>query len=108
MDVLKLKDMVRGWFIGNFEPSVYKTEDFEVAVMLHPKDQQWPAHYHKLATEINLVLEGRLIIQDQLLVKDDIFIIHPFEVVKPQFLEDCRILVVKTLSIPNDKYIVKE
>ena len=30
MDVTKLKDMHRGWFIGIFDPSVLNTEDFEV------------------------------------------------------------------------------
>lgn len=28
----KLDDMTRGWFVGNFEPSLYITNDVEVAV----------------------------------------------------------------------------
>ena len=27
-----LKDMIGGWFIGDFDPSVWKTSAFEVAV----------------------------------------------------------------------------
>ena len=31
MHVTKLSDYVRGYFIGNFEPSLLRTKDFEVA-----------------------------------------------------------------------------
>ena len=30
MKLHKLKDMFRGWIVGNFEPSLYKTNDVEV------------------------------------------------------------------------------
>ena len=56
MRVGKITDMTRGWMIGNFEPSLLKTELFEVAVLLHPKGQIWPAHYHRVATEYNLLI----------------------------------------------------
>jgi hypothetical protein len=32
MKVDKLDRMVKGWFVGNFEPTVIKTNDVEVAV----------------------------------------------------------------------------
>ena len=32
MEVHKLSDMVCGWFVGDFEPTLYKTTDVEVAV----------------------------------------------------------------------------
>ena len=32
MKTAKIADMKRGWFIGNFEPSLFKTNDVEVAV----------------------------------------------------------------------------
>ena len=32
MKIGKLRDMKRGWFIGDFEPSLLKTRDCEVAV----------------------------------------------------------------------------
>ena len=31
MKTAKLVDMVKGWFIGNFEPTLLKTNDCEVA-----------------------------------------------------------------------------
>ena len=32
MKVRRLDDMVRGWFVGNFEPTAYRTDGAEVAV----------------------------------------------------------------------------
>ena len=32
MEKFKLEDMVRGWFVGGFEPNVVKTTDGEVAI----------------------------------------------------------------------------
>ena len=32
MKVNKLDDMFKGWVVGNFEPSLFQTDDFEVAV----------------------------------------------------------------------------
>lgn len=95
-----------GWWLGNFEPTAYKTEGFEVCHKLHPKGERWPPHYHKIATEINYLLKGRMIIQGQELIRGDVFIIEPMEVADPTFKEDCEVIVVKVPSIQNDKYEV--
>lgn len=106
MKVSKLSDMHRGWFIGDFEPSVLKTKDFEVAILHHPKGEQWPAHYHKLGTEYNVLLSGHMRVCDTELHAGDIFVIEPGEVADPIFYEDCTIVCVKTPSDTGDKYIV--
>ena len=46
MKILNIEDMVGGWFVGDFEPTAYKTKDFEVSYKLHPKGQEWDIHYH--------------------------------------------------------------
>ena len=46
--------MKGGWFVGNFEPTAFKTKDCEVAYVKHFKDQEWEKHFHKIATEITL------------------------------------------------------
>jgi|TARA_B110000977_G_scaffold193120_1_gene267630 quercetin dioxygenase-like cupin family protein len=106
MDVTKLKDMHRGWFIGNFDPSVLNTEDFEVGVLTHLKDEKWPAHYHKVGTEYNVLLSGRMRVCDTELFEGDIFTIKPYEVADPTFYEDCTILCVKVPSNTQDKIMV--
>ena len=56
--------MMRGWYIGDFEPSVYKTSDFEVGYLLHKKGEQWDVHYHEHMIEINLLIKGTMILND--------------------------------------------
>lgn len=103
-----LKNMFRGWFVGNFEPSVYKTDQFEVGVLFHPKGEKWPKHFHKEAVEINVLISGKMVLNGEELTPGNIFLIEKNEIVEPEFLEDCTIICVKSPSVPGDKYEVKE
>jgi quercetin dioxygenase-like cupin family protein len=96
----------RGWFIGDFTPSVLRTKDFEVGILKHKKGESWPAHYHKMATEYNVLLQGSMKIQNETLAVGDVFWFSPYEIADPEFLEDCVICVIKTPSVPGDKYEV--
>lgn len=102
-----MRDMMGGWFIGNFEPVSYKTEKFEVCYKHHKKGEKWETHYHKLATEINYLVEGKMTIQDKELKSGDIFILHPYEVANPIFIEDCILVIIKTPSVIDDKFMIK-
>ncbi len=106
MDIFKLKDMWKGWFVGDFEPSAYKTKDFEVGTTFHPMGSEWDTHYHKKATEITWLIKGKMKLQDKILNEGDIFVIHPWEIANPEFIEDCTVLVIKTPSDTADKFIV--
>jgi len=107
MDVHKNKQYVGGWFCGGFEPSAYKTDDFEVCYKKHSKGEFWDKHYHAIATEINYLIRGKMTIQGKLLESGDCFVIHPKEIADPVFLDDCELIVIKTPSIIGDKYIVE-
>ena len=102
----KISEMTRGWFIGDFEPSVLKTKEFEVGVLTHKKGEQCPKHYHKVATEVTLLLSGSMTICGQLIEAGTIFTIEPNEIADPVFHEDCTVLVIKTPSVIGDKYVV--
>lgn len=108
MIVKNIKDMVGGWFVGNFEPTAYNTKDFEVSYKLHPKGQEWDIHYHTDVTEINYVIKGKMILQNTELKTGDIFILNPFEIADPEFIEDTEIICVKTPSINDKVSIVKK
>jgi quercetin dioxygenase-like cupin family protein len=101
-----IKNFKNGWFIGDFLPSILRVKDFEVGVVNHKKGEFWPVHYHKVATEYNLILKGTMIIQGKTLTEGDMFILAPNEIADPIFLTDCQVLVIKTPSVPGDKYIV--
>ena len=104
MKISKLTDYTGGWFIGDFEPSAYKTDQFEVCYKFHKKGEKWDIHYHKISTEINVLIKGKMKILNKELVSGDVFVILPWEIADPVFLEDCTVLIVKTPSVPGDKY----
>lgn len=106
MNIYRIDDYFRGWYVGDFEPTCFKTKDFEVGLLTHIKGEIWPNHIHKISTEINLLLEGEMIIGGKKISQGDIFIIYPNEVSDPTFLTDCKLVVIKTPSIIGDKYNV--
>lgn len=101
-----LSKMYRGWIIGDFDPSLLKTKDFEVGILHHPKGEKWPAHYHKIATEYNVLISGSMRLCDVELKAGDTFILEPNEIADPVFHEDCTIVCVKVPSDTKDKYLV--
>ena len=107
MEKFQSKDMKGGWFIGNFQPSAHQTDEFEVAFMKHHKGQFWEKHFHKKATEITYIIKGKIKINDEIFSSGDIFKIKPNEIADPSFLEDSEIIVIKTPSDVNDKYVVQ-
>jgi len=106
MDIYRIEKFKGGWFIGDFDPAVFKTKDFEVCFKFHKQGELWDTHYHKIAEEINYLIRGKMKIGDILIEAGDIFHIHRNEVSAPVFLEDCELIVVKTPSVQNDKFIV--
>ena len=45
-------------------------------------------------------------IQDQIILCGDIFILFPYEIADPEFLEDCELIIIKTPSAGKDKYVI--
>ena len=99
-----MKDMMGGWFVGNFTPTAFNTADVEVCYKKHKQGELWDVHFHKIATEINFLVTGKMKIQDTILEKGDVFVISPYEVSDPVFLEDCEVVIVKIPSVTGDKY----
>ena len=108
MDIFNLSEMKGGWYVGDFSPSAFSTDQFEVGYKIHPKGDIWDLHYHERITEINLLVRGEMIMQGKKLFSGDIFIIYPYEIANPEFLEDCEILCVKTPGIAKDKIVIEK
>lgn len=110
MKISNISTMKDGWFIGDFAPAVFNTNYFEVAYKVHKKNEDWPKHYQKTATEINLLIRGSMEFETGFgnpirLHVGDIFTIEANEALKPVFLTDCEVLCVKVPSLPGDKVI---
>ncbi len=94
--------------MGPFTPSAFDTNCCEVSLKLHPAGEQWPTHYHRWVTEINLLIDGTMVIQGRQLEAGTIFVLEPYEIADPLFLTDCRIICVKVPgNAGNDKVIVE-
>ena len=72
-----LEDMIKGWFVGGFTPSAFQTDACEVAVKKYNAGDSEGAHYHKIATEITLVLSGRVRMLDKEWETGDIIVLSP-------------------------------
>ncbi len=105
MKVTDLKDYTKGWIMGAFSPSLFKTNDFEVAIKRYTKGEIEPAHYHKVATEYTIIVEGVVKMNDTIYKKDDIIEVAQSETIRFECLEDAITVVVKTPCVKGDKYL---
>jgi quercetin dioxygenase-like cupin family protein len=101
----KLENMHKGWFIGNFQPTIFPTNDFEVAVKEYKTGDYEEKHFHKLATEITVIVTGKVRMNEIEYIKGDIVVIHPLISTDFLVLEDSITTVVKFPSVKNDKYL---
>lgn len=103
----RLEDMVKGWFVGDFAPTVLATQGCEVGVKTYRAGDSDPRHVHKVATEITLVLDGRVVMAGGEWGPGDIIHLPPGESTDFRALTDARLVVVKVPGAKNDKYLVE-
>jgi hypothetical protein len=104
MNVKKLNEFKKGWFVGNFNPSLIKTNDVEVGIKKYKCGDYENKHYHKLATEITIIISGKVSMNGNIYTSDDVIVINPLESVDFLVLEDTISTVVKFPGVNNDKY----
>ncbi len=61
MKSYKISDMKGGWIVGGSNPTVYKTEDCEVAVKHYKAGDSEGAHFYKIAIEVTCIVSGEVI-----------------------------------------------
>lgn len=105
MEIHKLGQMTKGWFVGDFSPTVAPSENFEVAFKEYKKGESEAKHYHKISKEITLIAKGKVIMFDRTFESGDIISIEPNEATAFEALEDTWTVVVKIPSSKNDKYL---
>lgn len=108
MKKARLEDMKGGWFIGNFTPSLMRTNDVEVAVKTYQKGEKEATHYHKIATEYTVVVTGKVRMFDKEWTEGDIIVAEPGDATSFEALSDVTNVVVKIPGANNDKYLCEE
>ena len=102
---INLSDFFQGWIIGNFEPSIFRSTEIEVAIKQYKAGHVEVKHFHKIATEITIMIIGEAMFNDEHLFEGEGMIIKPNESNTFKAITDCKTLVIKTPSIPSDKYL---
>ena len=99
-----LQDMNKGWFIGKFEPSLFKTNDVEVAVKKYKSGDSDIPHFHKIATEFTVIIFGVVEMNGVRFKENDIIKIAPNVKTSFKAVTDVVTVVVKLPGASNDKY----
>lgn len=82
-----------------------RTNDVEVAVKSYNKGDYETRHYHKIATELTVIISGRVRMNGIEYGKGDIIVMEPNEATDFECLEDgTQNVVVKIPGANNDKY----
>jgi len=105
MKTARIENMIKGWVVGNFEPSLIRTSAVEVAVKEYKRGDYEPQHYHKLSTEITVISVGKVRMNDVEYTVGDIILIEPYEATDFEVLEDTITTVVKYPGAVNDKFL---
>ena len=101
----KLADMKGGWFVGSFSPTLLDTTAAEVAVKHYRKGDHEAAHYHRIATEISVVVAGEVAMVGRSWQAGDIIVLEPGEATDFRAVTDAITVVVKVPGAKDDKYV---
>lgn len=106
MKVHQLSDMMRGWFVGDFQPAALRSSEFEVGIKIYAAGDKETRHVHRVATELTAILSGEVEMNGQRYERGAIITIEPGESADFKAITDVVTVVVKTPSVRDDKYSV--
>ncbi len=101
----KIEEMVKGWFIGNFDPSLYQTHNVEVGIKKYKAGDYEVSHHHKIATEFTVILYGEVEMSGKRYKDGDIVKINPGISTDFKAITDVTTVIVKIPGASNDKYV---
>lgn len=106
MKTARIEDMVRGWFVGAFNPTALHSDACEVAVRSYKAGESEALHMHKVATEVTMVLSGTVRMAGREWNAGDIIVLEPGEATDFKAVTDAVNVVVKVPGALNDKYLL--
>ncbi len=100
----RLDSFTKGWFVGNFQPTLIPSDAVEVAVKHYSAGEHEASHHHKIATELTLIVTGRVRMSGEEVGPGEIVKIHPGQSTDFTALTDTTTVVVKMPCVSGDKY----
>lgn len=107
MKKYNIDKFVGGWFIGDFEPTLLRTKDFEISVRYYKVGDEEDNHVHKVADEFTVVIAGIVEMNGIQYKSKEIVLIEKGEVVKFKVLTNAITIAIKVPSVIGDKYMVE-
>ncbi len=104
----RIASFTKGWFIGDFTPTLLATREFEAGMKYYVKGDKEEAHVHEIAREYTIVGTGRYRMNGETLEAGDVMELAPGDVSDFECLESGVTFVVKYPSAKNDKKFVKK
>ncbi len=101
----RLNDMVKGWFVGDFEPSVVRSDACEFAVKHYAAGDHEDTHHHRVAVEVTVIVSGDVRMMGRSWTSGDIIVVEPGEATDFTALTDVVCAVAKLPSTRGDKYL---
>lgn len=108
MKIARLDEMTGGWFAGDFEPTLLRTDRFEAACKFYRAGAAERRHVHRVATEITVVASGAVTMNGRVVRQGEIVVLEPNESADFVVLEDAVTMVIKVPSVAGDKYPAQE
>lgn len=105
VETFLLSNMIKGWFVGDFEPTAFKTSHVEVGIKYYKAGDYEASHHHKIATEITVIQKGKVEMNGVFYNEGDIIKLLPGTSTDFKAVTDAAIVVVKIPGAGNDKYI---
>ena len=105
MKVFDLSEMTKGWFVGDFSPSVLRLGESEAAVKKYKAGDYEPMHHHKISSEITVIAEGVVKMNGQTYCANSILLIEPNEATDFLAVTDVITMVIKFPGANDDKYL---
>ena len=100
----RLEAMVKGWFVGDFNPTAVHSSACEVAVKHYQAGDHEALHHHRVATETTLIISGEVEMRGRRWTAGDIITLEPGEATDFTAITDAINVVVKLPSVAGDKY----
>ena len=99
-----LADFTKGWFVGDFSPTLVATPAVEVAVKHYRAGEHEAAHHHRIAEELTVIVSGTVRMSGEEIGAGEIVRIPAG--VSTDFLAvtDATTVVVKLPCVSGDKY----
>ena len=102
-----LDAFTKGWFVGDFSPTLFASPDVEVAVKHYRAGEQEASHFHKVATELTVVVSGRVRMSGEEIGAGEIVRIAPGQATDFLAVTDATTVVVKLPCVSGDKYLAE-